>query len=426
MTTAPRVTVVGTGNAGLTAAYHLSLNGAEVCLFGAPGFDQPLDDIRNAGGLRAIGELNGVDMLFPGFQSVHTLTRDPSEAAAFADVLVLPVPSFAQLPLFDALLPHLRDDQLVLLMPGNFGSLALRHRQHERGFHQRLILADAISIPWACRATGPAEVAIMGLKTCLPVATLPADRGDEAQERLSRLLPLPVRVLDNVLAAGLENINFGGHPLLTTLSMGLLENFEGDFNYYRDCCSPATARAAAVMEDERQRTGRALGLNLMSELAAMNMLYDLHAGSVYELNRTSDAHGKITSAPSSPTHRYITEDVPFLLVPIQALARLCQVDTPMIDACITIANAYNQADYTRSGRTLSTMGLAGASREQLLDLVGGERPSPRGGMTPGGHRIRAKAVSASTTFTGWARMTSRRTDAPARTEPESERAQNPA
>lgn len=41
-----KATVIGAGNAGLTAAYHLSLNGCDVCLYGSAGFDQPLDDIR--------------------------------------------------------------------------------------------------------------------------------------------------------------------------------------------------------------------------------------------------------------------------------------------------------------------------------------------------------------------------------------------
>lgn len=369
MTDARRATIIGTGNAALTAAYHLSLQGVDVCLYGAPGFTQPLEDIRLAGGISAASSIGGLELQSPGFQPVHTLTEDVAEAAAFADVIMLPVPSFAQEPLFDSLLPHLRDDQIILLVPGNFGSLVLRRRQQERNFTQRLVFVEAISSPWACRVTGPAEVGIMGLKTCLPVAALPADRTDEVVERLSDLLPLPVTALPNVLAAGLENINYGGHPLLTTLSMGLLENFDGDFNYYRDCSSPATARAAAVMEEERLAIGRALGLRLMSELNAMNMLYDMHATSVLEANRTSEAHSKITSAPDSPRHRYITEDVPYLLVPCQALARLSGLPTPMLDACITIANAYNEADYIRTGRNVERMGVAGLTAERVLESL---------------------------------------------------------
>lgn len=371
MNTPTRVSIIGTGNAALTAAYHLSATGVEVCLFGSPGFAGPLDDIREAGGITADEEFHGSPLKFPGFQAIHTLTEDVSEATAFAEVLLLPVPSFAQLALFDLLLPHLHDDQLLLLLPGNFGSLELRRRQKERGFTQRLLFAEAISSPWACRITGPAHIAIMGLKTCLPTAVLPADRSDEALEMLAPVLPLPITPLPNVLAAGMENINYGGHPLLTTLSMGLLENFEGKFNYYRDCCSPATARAAAVMEAERLSIGNAFGLQLMPELEAMNTLYGLDAESVYELNRTSEAHGSI-GAPDSPQHRYISEDVPYLLLPCQQLARLAGVATPMIDACITVANAYNETDYEHTGRNLESMGLAGLSIAEALTFVSAE------------------------------------------------------
>ncbi len=364
-----RATIIGSGNAGITAAYHLSAIGVDVCLYGASGYAQPLLDIRERGGVRAIEELNGVKLSFAGFQPLHTVTEDIAEAVAFSDVIILPVPSFAQLPLFETMLPHLKDDQIVMLMPGNFGALALRQRQKELGYHQKLLFVDAISIPWACRLSGPAEIAIMGIKEYLPVAALPASRTGEAIERIAPLLPLPLSALPNVIAAGLENINYGGHPLLTTLNMGLLENFEGKFNYYKDCCSVATSRAAEVMELERQEIGNALGLQLMSELEAMNSLYAMHASTVYELNRTSETHGKINSAPDSSLHRYITEDIAYLLVPCQALARLQGVPTPMIDACITIANAYNRTDYGKCGRNLRAMGLAGMTYGQIADSL---------------------------------------------------------
>ncbi len=67
---AQRVTVIGSGNAGLTAAYHFSRNGADVCLYGAPGFDAPLQDIKAKGGIHAIDSLNGVTLSFSGFSKV--------------------------------------------------------------------------------------------------------------------------------------------------------------------------------------------------------------------------------------------------------------------------------------------------------------------------------------------------------------------
>lgn len=365
-----RVTVIGAGNAGLTAAYHLSRDGCDVCLYGSPGFDQPLDDIQQRGGIEALSELSGVPLAFSGFEPIHTLARDIAEAAAFSDILLMPVPSFAQELLFDALLPHLTNQHMLVMMPGNYASLTMKKRMRDQGYDDlNPVFVDAISIPWACRINGPAQVAIMGIKEFLPLATLPASGVDAAITRLQDILPLPLKPLKNVIAAGLENINFGGHPLLTTLSMGLLENFNGEFNYYKDCCSPATARAAAVMEAERMAVGTALGIDLTPELEAMNSLYGTTSETVYEFNRSSETHGKINSAPDGPRHRYITEDAPYLLVPCHEFGALAKVPTPMVDACLVIDNAYNQADYLQEGRNLEKMGLAGMSVDQIMSYV---------------------------------------------------------
>lgn len=364
------VTVMGAGNAGLTAAYHLSKSGCDVCLYGSPGFDQPLSDIEEKGGIEALSKLSGVSLLHSGFETIHKLSRDMAEAVAFSEIILMPVPSFAQEVLFDAMLPYLTDNHIIVVMPGNYGSLVLKKSMQDKGFgHINPTFVEAISIPWACRINAPAQIAIMGLKEFLPMAALPAAKTAEVISRLQTILPLPLKPLRNVIAAGLENINFGGHPLLTTLNMGLLENFEGKYNYYKDCCSPATARAVAVMEQERQAVGTALNIELTPELEAMNALYGTNCETVYEFNRSSETHGKITSAPDSPKHRYITEDIPYLLVPCHEFGRLTHTPTPMVNCCTTIANAYNETDYFQTGRTLEKMGISDMTIAQIKEYI---------------------------------------------------------
>ena len=102
---------------------------------------------------------------------------------------------------------------------------------------------------------------------------------------------------------------------MTTINIGLLENFNGAFNYYKDCCSPATARAAAKMDLERLAVGSALGFSLRTELEAMNALYGMEEESVYDFNRKSVSHGKNNGAPDSTKPRYISEYLPYVLVP---------------------------------------------------------------------------------------------------------------
>lgn len=365
-----RLTIIGAGNAGLTAAYHLTHCGNEVCLYGSDGFDEQIDMIRERGGIRALSDQNGVSLSYPGFEKIDTLTKDIQCAVEYSSILIMPVPSFAQEILFRSMQPHLKDGQIIFLMPGNYGSLVLNRIGNESGFgHVDITFLDAISIPWACRIVGAAEIAILGMKKYLPVAAFPASKTDAIIDQLEFCLPLPLRPLKNVLAAGLENINFGGHPLLTVLNMGLLENFNGNFNFYRDCSSKSIARVVSVMEDERLAVGLALGLELTSELEAMNSLYEMNAASVYDINRNSKVHSKIGSAPSSSKHRYISEDVPYLLTPCKEFAQLAEIDTPILDACLRIASIYNMNNYFIEGRTLQKMGISEKSVNQIIDFV---------------------------------------------------------
>lgn len=368
--TGKKITILGCGNAALAAAYHFSLKGASVCLYGTKGFDQPLKDIAEHGGITALSEDDGVDLLLPGFEPIAKLTGDIAEAVAYSQLLVIPVPSFAQETVFRSMLPWLRSGQFIYLLPGNYGSLELRRIAAEEGYgHLDLTFIDAATIPWATRIVAPATIAIYGLKTQLPVGVYPARRTQLAVQAIADIAPIPLEALGNVIEAGLENINFGGHPALTICSMGLLENFEGRFHFYRDCTSPAVARVAAGLDGERCQVGKALGLSLKTELEMVNRLYGTQFETVAMFNTGSQAHGKIHDAPKDPGTRYITEDIPYLMVPCLELAELTQTPAPLMRSCIEFGNAFNQTCYQSTGRTLKKMGLAGLRLEALMDTV---------------------------------------------------------
>jgi opine dehydrogenase len=268
------------------------------------------------------------------------------------------------------MLPHLTDNQTIVLMPGNYGSLVLNQLKKDMGYAAlKINFVDAISIPWATRITADAEIVILGMKEFLPIAALPASKTDEIISILQPIFPLKLTALENVIAVGLENINFGGHPLMTTLNIGLLENFPGKFNYYTDCCSPATAKASEIMDKERLAVGDGMGLSLKPELQAMHELYNMDATSVYELNKTSETHGSVNSAPESSNDRYITEDAPYLLVPCVEFAKLMNIETPIVTSVLHLTNAFNETNYFSDGRTLEKMGLSNLSMSEITKAI---------------------------------------------------------
>ncbi|WP_034602597.1 NAD/NADP-dependent octopine/nopaline dehydrogenase family protein [Clostridiisalibacter paucivorans] len=365
-----KVSIIGAGNGGVTAAYHLSKIGNSVCIYDLPEFDTQIKAINENGGIKALAELHDCEMLFSGFENITKATTDIKEAVEFSDVIIMICPSFAQETLFRNMLPHLKDGQTIVLMPGNYGGLVLNKIKNDSSRADLdITFVDAISIPWACRAVEPGEITIMGIKEFLPMSVFPYSKLEDVKTKLDNLLPLKLEFLQNPIIAGLENINFGGHPLLTTLNMGILENFNGEFNYYRDCCSTATANAAAKMDKERLSVGHAFGFKLRTELEAMNALYNSDCKTVYEFNRASTTHAKINSAPASSKSRYITEDVAYLLVPCYEFAKLARLEVPIVESCIHIASAYNDENYFETGRTLEKMGLKDMSIKEIVEYI---------------------------------------------------------
>jgi len=73
--------------------------------------------------------------------------------------------------------------------------------------------------------------------------------------------------------------------------------------------------------------------------------------------------------PSSLKGRYITEDVPYGLVPLAQLARGFGVDIPIIDATIRMASLINEADYYKQGMSLEELGIAGLGKQELADTL---------------------------------------------------------
>lgn len=352
----PKVSIIGSGNVALAATYHLQRNGVGVCLYASPGFDEVLSHIEVAGGIQALASIHGNSLEIPGFERVDHITRNIKEAVDYANVLILPVPAFAQVSLFKLMQPHLRDGQILLLMPGNYGSLALTKILKESQGPQ-IRFADASTVPWATRIVDRNTIAIYGIKRIVPMGVFPTEETKETLDEIAGIFPTPILPLSNVIEAGLENINFGGHPALTLLNIGILENFNGKFNFYHDCTSPSVALVAEKIDAERMAVGRALGISLRTEVDMLNLLYDTTFSSAAEFNRQSSTHAKIDKSPNSASSRYLTEDVPFLMAPCVELATLVDVQTPLIRACIELAGAMNSTNYIESGRNLMALGL---------------------------------------------------------------------
>jgi opine dehydrogenase len=83
----------------------------------------------------------------------------------------------------------------------------------------------------------------------------------------------------------------------------------------------------------------------------------LKGGNAYHALQNSPPNRWTTGPETGLDHRYIHEDVGHGLVPLAEMAKQLGVETPIMDAFITLASTVNEVDYRIDGLNLERLGL---------------------------------------------------------------------
>jgi len=239
----------------------------------------------------------------------------------------------------------------------------------EKGCKARVYVAEAQTLVYACRISGPARVRITGIKQRVPLAALPATDTPYVLEKVTPLYPQFVPAA-NVLETSLDNIGAVFHPATTVLNANRIEAGE-DFEFYRGM-TPSVTRVMEVIDSERLAVCQAFGVRVQSAADWLASAYDGITGqTLYERIQSNRAYAGI-KAPKSLRVRYLTEDVPTGLVPIVSLAKLAGLSAPVSESIINIAGALLDVDFWQTGRTPARLGIEGMTVEKIIRYVNGD------------------------------------------------------
>ncbi|HUW94586.1 MAG TPA: NAD/NADP octopine/nopaline dehydrogenase family protein [Anaerolineae bacterium] len=211
------------------------------------------------------------------------------------------------------------------------------------------------------------------MKSELPAAALPAARTDEFIEKISVIFPQWVAA-ENVLYTSLNNLNPVVHPTMTLLNTGRIESTLGEgWNLYAEGATDSVARVMEAIADERMGLLDLLGVaknSIQDSFMSMYKQYEHKAETLSPMLRTSPVHADPTLPGTPPTvhYRYVTEDVPFGMVPWSSMGRMWGVPTPTYDAIIQIASIIEGTNYFETV-TVGDLGIEGLSPEQVRKMV---------------------------------------------------------
>lgn len=338
-----KITVIGAGNSGIAMAAHLTLSGNEVTLWNRTR--------KNIEGL-LINPVIQTKGVVEGEAYLYKVTSNLKEALMNPEIVFITTPAFSHKTLATQFARILRKSTTIILNPGRtFGALEFEHEFKSVNPTVRPIVAETQTILYTCRKITCNEVEIYALKNDVLLSTVSGHGNQELIERLPTCLQDKFIPAASMIETSIGNVGMIMHCAPLLLNTGWTESEEHEFYYYRDGISPTIATFIEKMDMERQAVAMFLGEPVESAKQWMKRTYHIEGETLYEVIQNNHAYDTITS-PTSLLHRYITEDVPTGLVPLEAVGIELGLEMKYIGLIIDLASALLEIDFRKVGRNL--------------------------------------------------------------------------
>jgi len=359
-----KFTVLGSGNGARAWCAQIAAKGLPVVMW------EPLEATEDYLKLKEEKEmyLEG-DMNIGG--KLAGVTMDIEEAMDGADFLLVIVPSFAHKPIFKKMIPHLKDGQNIVVVPGNFAGFRLRKMMKEAGVERNITISEMTTMPYACRIRNYNTVTVYKKKFALGMGTSPKEKNGYVTDVLNTVFAGYVEYLpsDNLLEIDLDNCNCIVHPLPVLLNYGEIEKNGDTYRHYIDGITPLISEQVMMMDEERLVIGRKLGLELHSCLSQLKMFYGQNdSETLYDYVHSPDSP-YFDLVGQSVDSRYIKEDVPGIVVPLMLLAKKAGMEAPICELVVKLASQLHGVDYVAEGTNLETLGIEDLSIEEIVKMV---------------------------------------------------------
>ena len=286
------------------------------------------------------------------------------EAIGAAEAVLIAVPGYAHRRVLDQAAPHLRADQVVIYSSHmSFGALYLGRLLAARGVEVPIVALGTTLVTG--RQPGPAAVAVGSVRARLDAAVLPS-RAAQAMAVCRRLFGDRFVERDGLLAIALSNLNPQNHLAIALCNLTRMEKGE-DWSQNGNI-TPAVATLIEALDGERLAIAAAFGVQVRTIREHFHLSFDVPMGSLAEMTAILAARPGDTRGPATLDTRYVTEDVPFGLVPTLRLAELAGVAVPLHAGGVAIVSALYGRDFAAENDILPALGPLSRA---MLTLAGG-------------------------------------------------------
>ena len=300
------------------------------------------------------------------------IAASAEELVASGDVILVALPAYGHKHVFDKIAPHITPTQTVIVSShASFGALYL----------SRLLAARGIVVPiiaWSTtlvsgRQAGPAKVQVNTVRKSVDLATLPASRSAEGLALCQSLFGDRFVDRQSLLAIALSNLNPTIHMGIALGNMTRMER--GEAWGQAENVTPNVGRLLEDLDRERLAIATSIGLEVRTIFQHLNLSFGVPMGSASEMHQAMHAIGKGGTGPTTADSRYVTEDVPFGLVPTAKLGRLVTHPAPLHEAGVSLFSAMYGRDFNAENDLLAALDIDSVSLPQLQTLCRDGYPS---------------------------------------------------
>jgi opine dehydrogenase len=352
-----RITVIGAGNLGLAMCAYLGHEGHDVLLW-----NRSYETIKHLQKTRYI-DYQGV---ISGRAQLVCATTDLSEAIQDTELILITTPAFAHKELAHQLAACLTHDVPVVLNPGRtFGAIEFSSEFKTLQSWCPLV-AETQSTVYTCRKVSDDRVDILSLKDDVLIACTDMSKIEWLLSYLPKCISNQLQATKSLVQTSIGNVGMMLHCAPLLLNSGWTENDHTSYKYYHEGITPTISHFLEKLDFERVAVSYALGCPVESTKSWLRHTYHVEGDTLYECIQNTDAYHHIY-APESLRHRYIYEDVPYGLVPLEALGLklglLMKHTTLLIDLACTLLDV----DFRLHGRNLESLSVT--NQNEILDEI---------------------------------------------------------
>lgn len=350
--TGVRIGIAGAGSIAFGTAALLAENG-HIPMLWSPSGDSTAALLEGAA-LTATGAIEA--------QFSPQIASSAAELVDGNDCLLVALPAYGHKPVMDAIAPHIRDGQHVIISShASLGAIYLSDLLADRGITAPVTAWGTTVVTG--RRQSRTKVLVNTVRKLVDLCTVPETQSDAALVHCRRLFGDRFQPRDGLLAISLSNLNPQNHMGIALGNMTRMER--GETWSQGQNVTPNVGRLLEALDEERLAIAGALGLDVRTIFEHFHLSFHVPVASISEMNQQMHADGNGGTGPATGDSRYVTEDVPYGLALTADLGRMAGKPAHLHEAGIRVFSAMYGRDFMGENALLTDIDL---SRWTLDDL----------------------------------------------------------